>query len=67
MIPSLFTCAPRCIPYQLQRLFAQLQLSSQAAVTTNSLTQSFGWTGADAFAQHDVQELTCVLFDALER
>lgn len=30
------------------------------------MTASFGWTDADAFTQHDVQELCRVLFDALE-
>ena len=32
-----------CIPYQLQRLFAHLQLSRKRAVDTRSLTKSFGW------------------------
>ena len=56
-----------CIPYQLQLLFGALQLSSQRAVTTTALTRAFGWGGADAFQQHDVQELAKVLIDALER
>jgi len=55
------------IPYQLQLLFGQLQLTAQRAITTTALTRSFGWGGADAFQQHDVQELARVLFDALER
>lgn len=58
---------PREIPRQLQRLFALLQLSQQHAVKTKDLTKSFGWNDADAFTQHDVQELCRVLFDALER
>jgi len=45
----------KCIPLQLQRLFARLQLSAQGAVSTKGLTESFGWSGADAFTQHDVQ------------
>ena len=32
----------RCIPYQLQRLFAFLTLSKRKAVPTTSLTKSFG-------------------------
>ena len=32
-----------------------------------SLTKSFGWSDADAFTQHDVQELCRVLFDAIEQ
>ena len=55
-----------CIPLQLQRLFAFMQLSRKAAVETKALTTSFGWTTGQAFRQHDVQELCRVLFDALE-
>ena len=54
------------IPYQLQLLFGRLQGSSRKSITTTALTTSFGWTSADAFQQHDVQELLRVLFDALE-
>eukprot|EP00981_Chlorochromonas_danica_P009769 scaffold2815_cov180-Ochromonas_danica.AAC.4 len=55
-----------CIPYQLQRLFGLLQLSKQRSVDTVALTHSFGWEGYEVFQQQDVQELTRVLFDALE-
>uniref|UniRef100_A0AAV1US23 Ubiquitin carboxyl-terminal hydrolase 47 n=1 Tax=Peronospora matthiolae TaxID=2874970 RepID=A0AAV1US23_9STRA len=55
------------IPLQLQNLFAKLQLTTQDAISTKALTKSFGWTGADVFQQHDVQELCRVLLDALER
>ena len=55
------------IPLQLQKLFAQMQLSNRTAVSTKALTKSFGWTAADAFQQHDVQELNRVLFDALQQ
>jgi ubiquitin C-terminal hydrolase len=34
------------IPYQLQRLFAHLQLSRKRAIETKSLTKSFGWQSA---------------------
>lgn len=57
----------KSIPRQLQKLFAHLQLSESRAVQTKNLTKSFGWTDADAFTQHDVQELCRVLFDALEK
>eukprot|EP00931_Biecheleriopsis_adriatica_P011678 TRINITY_DN11275_c0_g1_i1.p1 TRINITY_DN11275_c0_g1~~TRINITY_DN11275_c0_g1_i1.p1 ORF type:complete len:1183 (+),score=292.38 TRINITY_DN11275_c0_g1_i1:28-3576(+) len=57
----------RCIPLQLQRLFAELQLSVASAVSTKELTASMGFTSSDACQQHDVQELCRVLFDALER
>ena len=56
-----------CIPYQLQKLFANLQLSRRNYVDTKGLTKSFGWEGAMSFEQHDVQELCRVLFDAIEQ
>lgn len=56
-----------CIPLQLQRLFGLLQLSTDRAISTKALTDSFGWSGSDAFQQHDVQELARVLFDTLEK
>lgn len=49
----------------LQRLF-YLLATSPTPVNTNSLTRSFGWDTADAFTQHDVQELNRVLMDRLE-
>lgn len=56
----------RSIPYQLQKLFLNLQTSSKSAVETTDLTTSFGWQGSDAWHQHDIQELCRVMFDALE-
>lgn len=53
------------IPWQLQRLFYELQTSPHG-VSTKGLTKSFGWSDMDAFRQHDVQELCRVLFDKLE-
>lgn len=43
------------IPYQLQKLFVQLQTFKDKLVTTKGLLKSFQWTEADAFEQHDVQ------------
>ncbi len=37
-----------CIPYQLQKLFARLQLSNKPFIETKELTLSFGWTEHDA-------------------
>ncbi|ETW00119.1 hypothetical protein H310_07533 [Aphanomyces invadans] len=55
------------IPFQLQKLFAHLQLNKERkAIDTKALTKSFGWNSSDVFQQHDVQELCRVLFDALE-
>ena len=54
------------ICFQLQCLFAAMQLSTKPSLETKDLTKSFGWSGAEAFQQHDVQELCRVLFDELE-
>lgn len=58
--------AAKSIPYQLQKLFLQLQTSSKRAVETTDVTKSFGWDSSEAWQQHDVQELCRVMFDALE-
>ncbi|XP_044731770.1 ubiquitin carboxyl-terminal hydrolase 47 isoform X2 [Chrysoperla carnea] len=55
------------IPYQLQKLFLNLQTSTKAAVETTELTRSFGWDSSEAWQQHDIQELCRVMFDALEQ
>ncbi|OLQ11336.1 Ubiquitin carboxyl-terminal hydrolase 47 [Symbiodinium microadriaticum] len=65
--PELHGEASRCIPLQLQKLFAELQISVAGAASTKDLTTACGFTGRDAMQQHDVQELCRVLFDALER
>ncbi|KAL1527894.1 hypothetical protein AB1Y20_009270 [Prymnesium parvum] len=61
------THGPRdmCVPLQLSRLFARLERSSRLELSTRELISSFGWSKADAFRQHDVQELCRVLFSAL--
>ncbi|ODV89308.1 hypothetical protein CANCADRAFT_137158 [Tortispora caseinolytica NRRL Y-17796] len=55
----------KSVPLALQRLFYLLQ-TSPYPVSTTELTKSFGWDTADAFTQHDVQELNRVLMDNLE-
>lgn len=57
----------KSIPFQLQKLFLQLQTSKKPAVGTTELTTSFGWDSSEAWQQHDVQELCRVMFDALEQ
>lgn len=52
------------IPYQLQKLFARLQLVDDAA-TTRDLIKSFGWDENASFEQNDVQEFCRVLFEAI--
>eukprot|EP00698_Gefionella_okellyi_P010466 TRINITY_DN2717_c0_g1_i2.p1 TRINITY_DN2717_c0_g1~~TRINITY_DN2717_c0_g1_i2.p1 ORF type:complete len:1312 (-),score=302.93 TRINITY_DN2717_c0_g1_i2:487-4422(-) len=55
------------IVFQLQLLFARMQLKFEKAAGTSALTTSFGWTEADSFTQHDVTELNRVLCDNLEQ
>lgn len=55
------------IPYQLQKLFVNLQTSPKSAVETTDLTRSFGWDSSASWQQHDIQELCRVMFDALEK
>jgi ubiquitin carboxyl-terminal hydrolase 47 len=57
----------RSIPHQLQMLFARLLTSERRSISTVELTKSFRWDAAQAFVQHDVQELCRLLFDALEQ
>ena len=56
-----------CIPYQLQKLFANLQLSRDTYASTKALTKSFHWTSSESFQQQDVQEFCRVLFDAIDQ
>ncbi|XP_037069812.1 ubiquitin carboxyl-terminal hydrolase 47-like isoform X2 [Pollicipes pollicipes] len=58
--------AAKSIPYQLQKLFVNMQTTDRLAVETTELTYSFGWDSSEAWQQHDIQELCRVMFDALE-
>lgn len=49
----------------LQTLFYELQTCSEP-VNCRELMRSFGWDAADAFTQHDAQELNRLLCDRLE-
>ena len=40
----------KCIPYQLQRLFLQLQTVDKRAVETTDVTKSFGWDSSEGIA-----------------
>ncbi len=50
---------------ELQKLFAQLRLSEQLAVSTKALTSAFGWKNGQAHEQHDAHELFSLLLDSL--
>lgn len=56
----------RIIPIQLQMLLARLLLLDQYACGTEGLTESFGWVDNEEMQQHDVQELSRILFCAIE-
>eukprot|EP01080_Neovahlkampfia_damariscottae_P002445 gene2445-3155_t len=56
----------KCIPLQLQKLFARLKFSNSESITTNDLTKSFGWSTRESFEQNDVEELLRILFESLE-
>jgi ASC-1-like (ASCH) protein len=43
-----------------------MQMREIDYVETKALTQSFKWEREDSFIQHDVQEFSKVLFEALE-
>lgn len=64
--PEIHGTKESSIPYQLQKLFAELQLSRLDYVDTRSLTKSFGWTSQQSFEQQDIQEFFRVLFEAIE-
>ena len=54
-----------CIPYQLSKLFARLQLKYRNSEETKNLTKSFQWFHNEENEQSDIQELIHILFDAL--
>ena len=50
-----------CVPLQLQRLFANLQLIKTQHTNTKALTTSFDWN-----SDYDLVELALILFENLE-
>jgi len=55
----------KCIQFQLQKLFARLQLKFLQTEKTDGLTNSFNWGYTELSEQHDIQELCRILFDIL--
>ena len=54
-----------CVTFQLQRLFARLELTEKGVISTSDLTKSFGWTRNELMEQQDIQEMQHILFDFL--
>jgi ubiquitin C-terminal hydrolase len=63
---SLHPPKEKCPMYQLQSLFAEMELSDKCAVSTLGLTNSFGWFDREAFQQQDVQEMKGAILQILE-
>jgi ubiquitin C-terminal hydrolase len=53
------------IPYNLQKLFYDMQFRSKVC-STRPLTISFGWTAGESFVQRDIQELCRIFITNLE-
>lgn len=53
------------IPYQLQKLFAKLNIRKNKQISTKELTKSFQWQTEDNFTEHDVSEFGKLLFEAV--
>lgn len=54
------------IPFQLQKIFARMQLRLRDSECTEDLTKSFDWGHQQLMEQHDIQELCRVMFEAIE-
>ena len=52
------------IPSALREIFYHMQTQTKV-VSTERLTNAFGWKGEDLVVQHDIQELATKLFDVL--
>ena len=65
-IPTEAEAARSNSAWTLQRLFFRLQ-KDKLAVSTNELTSSFGWDRGQIFEQQDVQELSRILMEVLEK
>ena len=50
------------ILHSLQLLFCELETSKEPASTID-LTKSFGWSGSEAYIQHDVQEFLTIFLE----
>jgi uncharacterized UBP type Zn finger protein len=57
----------RKIIAELVALFANIQIANTDAMSTNALTQAFGWTEENLVYQQDVSELNRLLLDAIEQ
>lgn len=55
----------KSIPFQLQRVFYELQTNDDP-VDTKKLTQAFGWVAGQTLVQHDVEEFLRIMMTKLE-
>ncbi len=62
----MIVCCAECVLSVIGARAWAAQTRPERAPGTTALTRSFDWTTADAFTQHDVQELLRVLLDELE-
>jgi len=55
------------ILFAFQKLFSEMKELDIKALTTATLTESFGWNNNQALVQQDIQEANRVIFDVLEK
>jgi hypothetical protein len=51
----------------IQELFAMMQANNIRATSTEMLTNAFGWQNNEQDQQHDILEMSRILFEALEQ
>ncbi|KEG15440.1 ubiquitin hydrolase [Trypanosoma grayi] len=65
MLYSVENPEPGSITLALRNIFAQLNCAT-SSVSTNELTEAFGWENNEEWIQHDVHEMLQKLLDSLE-
>jgi len=55
------------ILFGLQKLFSEMQELDVRSVSTEKVTDSFGWNDNQAMMQQDIQEANRVIFDVIDR
>jgi len=65
--PSGFAPGKFKILFALQKLLSEMQDLDVRALTTEKVTDSFGWNDNQAMIQQDIQEANRVIFDVIDR